>query len=329
MASQIDTANMERIGISAISLFCERHGWTFRETPHSDYGIDAEIEQKINGERTNRHISLQIKSGKSYTKVKKNGKITFSLDPWHYKYWLNSDRPVLILLYDPESEKIYWEQVRLSVMQKAPQYTKIEIESNQVLDKDSFDKFNEIIETYVKHETFHVEDGFVNFDSSFACMQEYRRAFNDLTEKFEEFRQKIQCHYPSPNTEKFCLQLDIFGIDVRKHIESDYQLMHKACWYLAYLAYKLPDKPNTQLQELLNAYIANLIAQKVVWLNTKNNFKKLFHPDVPKKVQRSASKVIRYLENYSSLIDLSLDDFLACQLINKQYSNGKAENAKP
>lgn len=320
--SNIDTANMDRIGVSRISTFFEENGWSFRERHHSDFGIDADVEQKIKGTRTNRHIALQIKSGESYIKVKKNGKISFSIDPWHYSYWLQSDRPVLILLYDPDSKKIYWEQVRLAVINQAVKFKRIEIDVNKNLSEESIDLFNEIIDTYVRHEIYNIDESLISYSYSITCVEEYTKSFNDLVEHFESFRKKIISFLDNPQTDKLCLLLDVFAIDLKKHIELDYSLLHKACWYLAYLAYKLDIDTRPLLATVLNNYIEDLILQKACWLTAIDNFKKLFHPNIPKKIHRSNKKVVRYIEDYTALIDLSLEDFLACKIINENITNG-------
>ena len=55
----------------------------------------------------------------------------------------------------------------------------------------------------------------------------------------------------------------------------------------------------------------------------ENNFEKLFHPNIPKNAQRSSTKVIRYLEDYIALIDLSIEDYLACKIISERRYNEK------
>ena len=317
MNSNCDTANIERIGVDATGLFFEKIGWSFRERSHSDFGIDADVEQKINGKRTNRHIALQIKSGKSYVKIKRNGKITFSIDPWHYSYWLQSDRPVLILLYDPDTGKIYWEQVRLATIQQSPECKKIEIEALKILDEDSIDEFNDIIETYVTHTIYNIDKEFVTYEYSIACIEEYSKSVKDLVEQLVSFRNKLQSHFINPQSKTLCLQLDVLGMDIKKHIEADYALLHKACLYLAFLAYRINIRERPLLVKILDDYINNLIFQKASWLTAIDNFKKLFHPDIPKSVQRSNKRVIRYIEDYAAIINLSLEDFAACNIVNK------------
>lgn len=317
MNPNCDTTNIERIGVNAIGLFFEKIGWSFRERQHSDFGIDADVEQKINDQRTNRHIALQIKSGESYVKIKQNGKITFSIDPWHYSYWLQSDRPVLILLYDPDTEKIYWEQVRLAIIQQSPKYKKIEIDALKILGEDSIDEFKDIIETYVMHNIYEVNKEFVTYEYSIACIEEYSMSVKELVEQLVSFRNKLQAHFINPQTKTFCLQLDVLGNDIKKHIEIDYELLHKACWYLSDLAHKIDSNERLLLINVLDNYINNLISQKASWVNIIDIFKKLFHPNIPKSVQRSNARVIRYIEDYTALINLSLEDFAECKIINE------------
>lgn len=322
MNSNRDTANIERIGVSAISMFFEKLGWSFRERQHSDIGIDADVEQKLNGKRTNRHIALQIKSGDSYIKIKKNGNITFTIDPWHYEYWLQSDRPVLILLYDPDTQNIYWEQVRLAIIQQAVKYKKIEINATKILSNDCIDELNDIIETYVKHNIYDIDEDLVIYEYSIACIQEYSNSVKDLVERLGDFRNKLQSHFANPQSGTLYQQLDMLGMDIRKHIETDYALLHKACWYLAFLAHRIHTEERPLLSKALDEYINNLILQKASWLTIIEDLKKLFHPYVPKKVQRINAKIIKNIEDYAALINLSLEDFAACKIVNENKYNG-------
>ena len=330
MSNQIerDSNNEERIGVSAVSLAFEKMGWTFRERTHSDYGIDADVEQKIDGKRTNRHIALQIKSGESYIKVKKNNKITFSIDQWHYSYWLQSDRPVLIIMYDSEADKIYWEQVKLSNIDTAIKHRKIEIDITKTLDKNCIDELNNIIDTYVKHDIYPIDDKLVNYDYSITCTEEYGIAVSDLVNKLAQFKLKLETHISNPVTDRLVCQLDVFGLDVKKHIEDDYALLHKACWYLAFLCEIIDLQLAGQLLDTLESFTNNLLIQKASWLTNIDNFKKLFHNNLPSKIHRSNKKVIQYIEEYTALIDLSLNDFTECRIQIENRLYGKNENAE-
>lgn len=327
MNPNCDTKNIERIGVNAVSLAFEKLGWTFRERQHSDFGIDADVEQKIDGDRTNCHIALQIKSGDSYIKVKKNGKITFSIDPFHYDYWLQSDRPVLILLYDYDSEKIYWEQVRLAIMQQSVKYKKIEINPTKILDESCVEELNDIVSTYVKHNICNIEKEYIDYEYSISCIREYVNSVKELVNRFMDFENKIKSHFISPKVDIMCLQFDVFGGDIQRHIEFDYELFHKAFCYIAYLTYKLDSEVRILLIEILDDYINNLIIQKASWITAIDQLKKLYNDNIPKKLQRSNDKVIRNIENYIALINLSLEDLAVCKIQNEKQENGQTENA--
>lgn len=312
----LSTNNIERIGVSAISLAFEKMGWTFRERVHTDIGIDADVEQKTD-RLTSKHIALQIKSGESYLKIKKNGKISFSIDAWHYQYWLQSDRPVVIMFYDCDNDKIYWEHVRLANIEKLLKNHRIEISPNNTLETSSIQVFNDIIENYVPHNTYEVDPDCVSFDYSIACIQEYNESINDIASKLESFRSKINniVKLPKrPNEEILKLHIRQFKKVISSHMENDYELLTKALWYLATLPKNLPDLFSNEYNNVLDKYIGILSSNKSIWLENIERFSMLYNKNIPPKVQSEAKSVIRQIENYVSLIDLSINDFSSCKI---------------
>ncbi|MFE9121699.1 DUF4365 domain-containing protein [Streptomyces sp. NPDC007172] len=94
-------------------------GWLFREQETSDIGIDAHIEVVdgagapggASGLGTGRLLAVQIKSGASqFTKPTDLG-WWFYCDTKHVEYWMNHSLPVTLMLFEPESEQIYWQHV--------------------------------------------------------------------------------------------------------------------------------------------------------------------------------------------------------------------------
>ncbi len=129
----------ERKGVSEIEKRCCMINWVFRERGHSDFGIDADIEESVlEGDEyhlTNRHIAIQIKSGDSYIKFDGRKKqYYFTIDSLrHANYWLGSDRPVIVMVYEepkddngesacPDKDNllgtVYWAQIKLSNLEK-------------------------------------------------------------------------------------------------------------------------------------------------------------------------------------------------------------------
>lgn len=130
----ISTRITERKGICEIEKRCCLINWIFRERGHTDFGIDADMEEAVLYENeyrlTNRHIAIQIKSGDSYIKKDKKGQYYFDIDDIdHANYWLGSDRPVIVMVFEapnmsncystsPDEDglfgKVYWAQIKPS-----------------------------------------------------------------------------------------------------------------------------------------------------------------------------------------------------------------------
>lgn len=174
----------ERKGVCEIERMCCEINWLFRERGHSDYGIDADMEESIldNGvpKLTNRHIALQIKSGDSYFKFDKRAKKYFFdiPDTRIAHYWLGSDRPVILMackfdavkktdLNDPGYEdpecQIYWAQIKPANIIAPTHRNSKKIRRNgkdtthiygrvyldKIFNKDSAKEFSDIISTYL------------------------------------------------------------------------------------------------------------------------------------------------------------------------------------
>lgn len=320
----IDSANEERIGVSAICLKFEKLGWTVRERTHSDFGIDADVEQKIKGKRTNAHLALQIKSGKSYTRIKKNGKITFEFDDNHFVYWLSSDRPVLMMMYDKETDNIYWEHIRLPLLRQNKSKTKhvIEIPATNILDASSLDEFNNIIDTHIPHYEYNVSEDDIKFECAEIYLKQYSSGVETLVDNLQKFREDIKPQFLSPNADRLKIHIELFAKSVRDHTEEDYKNLKKAWFYLAYMVFVIPDEVRIEFDNVIDKYTENLLMQKASWLYNIENFKKLFHKNIPHKVQYVTKRLVSLLEQYVSLIDISLEDFLICKIQNDKIING-------
>ena len=99
----------ERLGVAALDMFFSRAGWLFREQTTLDYGIDAHIEIVEEQTPTGKIIALQIKSGLSFFKEETLDSYVYRTDGRHIEYWVNHSMPVVIVLYNPETQSIYWQ----------------------------------------------------------------------------------------------------------------------------------------------------------------------------------------------------------------------------
>ncbi|MEU5326166.1 DUF4365 domain-containing protein [Streptomyces parvus] len=111
---------VDRAGVSrAAYLVTTQLGWLFREQETSDIGIDAHIEVVDgagapggeSGLGTGRLLAVQIKSGASQFAKPTDLGWWFYCDAKHVEYWMNHSLPVTLMLFEPESEQIYWQHV--------------------------------------------------------------------------------------------------------------------------------------------------------------------------------------------------------------------------
>jgi len=168
------------IGVSVLKRCIPKElGWICREVAQPDVGIDATIEQVIDGNPTAKYISVQLKTGEGNIHIDRNGNFIYYIDKTHYDYWLSSSIPVILAYCNPEDETIYWELLKKRNIKrtKGEENYKITISNTHLLNKDSLDEFNVIIDTYQTE--FELPD----MDEDDVCDIEY---WNELLENCAE-----------------------------------------------------------------------------------------------------------------------------------------------
>jgi len=102
----------EREGVLKLALELNKYGYVFRETSNGDIGIDGQIEYiSDNGESFGRIVAAQVKSGNSYLHDKGNH-YAFYPHEKHKNYWAIFPLPVILFVYYPTDDKIYFTDVR-------------------------------------------------------------------------------------------------------------------------------------------------------------------------------------------------------------------------
>lgn len=131
----------ERKAIYETAIAFTEFGWFFKEQPTGDIGIDAILETPIDKDTKVKLFGLQIKGGKSHFHRKQNC-LTFYFSERHYLYWnsISLIYPILIIIQDPESNKIYWEQFSKNKAKKTNKHWKIDIPLENILDETAKDK---------------------------------------------------------------------------------------------------------------------------------------------------------------------------------------------
>jgi hypothetical protein len=192
------TDQTEREGVYDIGkAITKRIGWIFREQPILDIGIDAIIEQKIEGKATGQFIALQIKSGKSYLANKNDSSVGFLIDLEHFKYWRDLCIPFIIIIYDTLLEISIWEVFNSDKLKKNKNSYRLDIPRNNILDEKSVIKLNNIIESNINDFLNDDEEqSDYNIDSlqemSILYLEESRNTFSELRNIFQYHSNKCE-----------------------------------------------------------------------------------------------------------------------------------------
>ncbi len=149
----------ERRSIYKVGDRVESLGWTLRETPIKDVGIDAIVEERDeDGDETGMFIALQVKCGESYYEKLRTGEISFRDDRGrHPEYWFGCSLPVILVLVSGDFKSIWWQEITPDTVPDKPK-TKwtTKIPPCQELDASAMPRWREIaraskeLEGYVK-----------------------------------------------------------------------------------------------------------------------------------------------------------------------------------
>lgn len=101
----------DRLGISALDYFFSENGWLFREQTTHDWGIDVHVEIVEDQRPTGKLIAMQIKTGLSFFEEEVDAAYVFRTDDKHIAYWVGHSMPVVLVLYNPETEQAFLQHV--------------------------------------------------------------------------------------------------------------------------------------------------------------------------------------------------------------------------
>ena len=170
---------LERIGVYKSGLiFSTEINWVFREQPVADVGIDAIIEESINGNPTGRFLASQIKSGIGNFHETKDS-FTYYVSNVHYHYWTNLNLPIILIGYVKDSDTLYWEIISKETLVKTVEHWKIEIPKTKVLNGESKSELESIIGSDSSY-NFYIE--LVNGNISIEQVEELGKSYDLITE---------------------------------------------------------------------------------------------------------------------------------------------------
>ena len=112
-------SSIERRGVHHCGEMAERNNWMFREQPIDDVGIDAHMEFIESTGKPKQLLALQIKSGSSWFKEKKDNYIIFRyINERQYNYWTMNSLPCIVVLYNPDDDMCIWEKLTVEAIEK-------------------------------------------------------------------------------------------------------------------------------------------------------------------------------------------------------------------
>lgn len=129
------------IGVYTVGLLLSKIGIIFRPTPNKDVGIDGQIEYISKNKAIGKIVAVQIKSGKSYM-IDKEDHFAFYPKDKHKNYWENFPLPVILMLHDPDNDKVYYSDARyyLSIPERERKYNYIPVPKSSILNESDKDK---------------------------------------------------------------------------------------------------------------------------------------------------------------------------------------------
>ncbi len=103
---------IERIGVYHCAEIAACNKWIFREQPVDDIGIDAHMEFVDKSGKNRQLLALQIKTGSSWFRDKKDDYIVFrDINIRQYNYWTTNSLPCIVVLYNPDDGMCIWQKL--------------------------------------------------------------------------------------------------------------------------------------------------------------------------------------------------------------------------
>lgn len=142
--------SIERQGIGHCQKVASMNKWMFREQPIDDIGIDAHLEIVDETGKIKQLLALQIKSGTSWFKERKEDNFIFRrINERQYNYWTTNSLPCIIVLYNPENDICIWQVLTQDTIKRTKEGDGkgyfVEIPINHIfLDSESHSKLLDI-----------------------------------------------------------------------------------------------------------------------------------------------------------------------------------------
>lgn len=319
------------IGVAILNLKISKVlGWICRDITKSDVGIDATIEQVIDGNPTAKYISVQLKTGEGNIHINRNGNFDYYINKTHYDYWLSSSIPVILAYCNPDDETIYWELIKKRNIKrtKGNEGYKITISNTHLLNKDSLDELNAIIDTYQsefelpdmdENDVSDVEFWNELFENCAEAISNSRLVLDQLDGKYkrhnEQMAQFVEAHKDSvdkkiadkhiaKHAKAFKIAIDMCKMQFKSHIPIISQTHIEAIRLAEHAmidGYRMPFEINTLLREELNKEIEAIKGVKNILTLAIERFENSSSPTID--LRRAEGSFAQVLKDYNAELE--------------------------
>lgn len=319
------------IGVALLKLCTTNElGWICREVAQPDVGIDATIEQVINGNPTDRYISVQLKTGEGNIYIDRDGNFIYYIDKTHYDYWLSSSIPVILAYCDPTKKVIYWELLKKRNIRRSrgEENYKIKILSTHTLNATSLEVLNSIIDTYQsefelpdmdENDVSDVEFWNELLENCAEAISNSRLVLDQLDGKYkrhnEQMTQFIEAHKDSvdkkiadkhiaKHAKAFKIAIDMCKMQFKSHIPIISQTHIEAIRLAEHAmidGYRMPFEINTLLREELNKEIEAIKGVKNILTLAIERFENSSSPTID--LRRAEGSFAQVLKDYNAELE--------------------------
>jgi hypothetical protein len=136
----------ERLGVTKADFFFSSVGWLFREQTIHDYGVDAHVEIVNEGYPTGALIAIQVKSGESFFNEEIEDAVIFRTDEKHINYWKSHALPVILVLYSPATDELYWVAISDESTTQTGKGWRVEVPKSNLLEANSCRELAELVQ---------------------------------------------------------------------------------------------------------------------------------------------------------------------------------------
>ena len=319
------------IGVALLKLCTTNElGWICREVAQPDVGIDATIEQVINGNPTDRYISVQLKTGEGNIYIDRDGNFIYYIDKTHYDYWLSSSIPVILAYCDPSKKVIYWELLKRRNIRRSrgEENYKIKILNTHTLNATSLEELNSIIDTYQsefelpdmgENDVSDVEFWNELLENCAEVISNSRLVLEQLDSKYkrhnEQMAQFVEAHkdgvdkkiadkHIAKHAKAFKIAIDMCKMQFKSHIPIIAQTHIEAIRLAEHAmidGYQMPIEINTLLQEELNKEIEAIKGVENILMLAIERFENSSSPTID--LRRAEGSFAQVLKDYNTELE--------------------------